>query len=290
MRKKIVALIVAGGLMLGMSGCGGSQSTTAYVPEDSEVESTQNALQEPKVEENKTTNFDQAKTEETETIPEEKNLASNIDVSSLLANYTLEYTDYDGYQFRETIQISPIFRESDSETMYALWEALGNDVADFPSKEELYDISWVFKNMRDRLGCNELEYIIGTYTVENLTNGFSITPDNPRSYDRRLLTERVLAYDNEHDATATDFFGSSLVSVVMYPEGATYYSDPEPVVIGKPKMTSDIWGPCAFIIALPNGRTPNQPDGYRYDKVGITIGNKGYGDSGYDVFELAYYE
>ncbi len=216
-----------------------------------------------------------------------ESLAKNV-VEELLAEYVIEFEDFDGYKIRETIQLSPIFTEDDIEIAYALWGALGNDTSSFPSEESLYNTSYLLREMRDSFGCNELEYIIGTYALENLTDGFPITSDNPRSYQGALSTKQVSAFDEEHDSNASHFINVRSVSVVMYLDGATYYGEGNSTILSKAKMYSDTWGPCAFIIALPNGSTPNLPDGYRYDKT-LILSTGMYFTDEYDPITLKYY-
>ncbi len=216
------------------------------------------------------------------------NSVGNVDVAGLLTTHVVEFKDYDGYELRETIQLSPIFTEDDIEIAYALWGALGNDTSSFPSEESLYNTSYLLREMRDSFGCNELEYIIGTYALENLTDGFPITSDNPRSYQGALSTKQVSAFDEEHDSNASHFINVRSVSVVMYLDGATYYGEGNSTILSKAKMYSDTWGPCTFIIALPNGSTPNLPDGYRYDKTLILSTGMCFTDE-YDPITLKYY-
>ena len=216
-----------------------------------------------------------------------ESLAKNV-VEELLAEYVIEFEDFDGYKIRETIQLSPIFTEDDIEIAYALWGALGNDTSSFPSEESLYNTSYLLREMRDSFGCNELEYIIGTYALENLTDGFPITSDNPRSYQGALSTKQVSAFDEEHDGNASHFINVRSVSVVMYLDGATYYGEGNSTILSKAKMYSDTWGPCAFVIALPNGSTPNLPDGYRYDKT-LILSTGMYFTDEYDPITLKYY-
>lgn len=227
--------------------------------------------------------FNAPEDESSERLEDSESPATSIDTSTLLTTHMIEFEDADGYQIRETIQISPIFREDDLEMAHALWGAPGNDVADFPSKEALCEASHQLEYIRSVDNYDMLEYIIGTFEVENLTNGFSITPDNPRGYIG------ILEADGGNDNTAT-LFNADSVSAVIYSSGIKCYGDGFITPVGDAKMKSDTWGPCAFVVALPNKYTPNQPDGYRYDEIEITFGNKGYGDSGYDVFRLAYYK
>lgn len=305
MRKRLIALLLAGGLVLGLCGCGsGGISAEAPAPtpaEDVGVPEETEVIQEVegsdeveargdgpvKPEETEAADSGPAEAEVTdsETEPEAEDLTVSVDASALLTAYVVEYEDQDGYKIRETIQLSPIFTEDDTETMYTLWEAMGNDVTDFPSEESLYDVSWTLRGMRDRYNCDKLEYIIGTYMVENLTESFPITPDNPRIYDRHLIVDRIPALDDEQDNDAANIFKANLVSMVMYQDDVIYYAEPEAVTIGKPKMVSDTWGPNTFVIALPNGATPNRPNGYHYDQVGVKL-NIYYAD----VFKLKYFE
>lgn len=298
MKKRFMVILLAGGLTLGLCGCGGGCSTSAMpVPVETETVLDQEPTSEDNVPtEDTLVEYTPAKQEPEIIKPEVaepdvadldvgvENESPSIDTSALLTEYVVEYEDSDGYQIRETVSLSPIFTEDDTQTMYALWEALGNDMADFPSEESLYGASWVLRNMRDSYSYDKLEYVIGTYMVENLTEGFPITPDKPRNFDRHLIVEHIPTLDDEQDDDAAAIFKDSLVSMVMYQNGATYYGDPGAVTVGKPKMVSDVWGPNVFVIALPNGATPNRPNGYRYDKVKIKL-NLQYADE----FSLKYF-
>lgn len=209
----------------------------------------------------------------------------SVDATGLLTTHVIEFKDPDGYEMRETIKLSPIFTEDDMETMYALWEALGNDISSFPSEDSLYDKSYLLREMRDT---GELEYIIGTYAIENLTVGFPITPDSPRNYDGILFTKQVSAFDNEHDGNASTFINVRSVSMVAYSDGIVYYGEKNSTVMSRARMYSNTWGPCAFIIALPNTSTPNLPDGYRYDKTLLLSGGTRFNQD-CDAITLEYY-
>ncbi len=331
MKRKIVTVLLAVGLVAGLCGCGGSGSSSA-APPPAEVESASVAtvdevapeeydaeklvnmwasfvITEEEIEDKVAageinhevyeefltlvSGSSELDTDQSETVPENNASSSDIDTSSLLTTHMIEYEDQDGYKMRETIQLSPIFREDDMETAYALWGALGNDVASFPSEEKIYDSSYLIRSSRDQDSCDKLEYIIGTFAIENLTDGFSITPDNPREYFGRLQGEYILSSDersDDDDGNAANFINVRSVSMVMYNNGPTYYGEGRFAILSNPKMTSDAWGPVCFVIAVPNGATPNRPNGYRYDKAWIEFGQKSYGDAGYDVFRLEYYE
>ena len=201
-----------------------------------------------------------------------------VDASELMATYTIEFEDYDGYTIRETCQLSPIFRHEDREIMYGLWEALGEDAGYFPMEEDFYDANHNLRNVRDG-GYNELEYIIGTFMVENLTDGYPITPDNPRGYSGVLMAGNKVG--------STGLFNTDSVSVVFYSDRSVYYGEDNlfEVKIGDAKMTADTWGPRPFVIAIPNKFTPNEPDGYRYDEQEMRFGYPEH-----ITFNLSYYE
>ncbi|MDE6318619.1 MAG: hypothetical protein K2M22_02685 [Lachnospiraceae bacterium] len=172
--------------------------------------------------------------------------------------------------------------------MYALWKAFGNDIASFPSKESLYSKNCLLRYQRDT---GELEYIIGTYTIENLTDGFPITSDNPRTYYRGLYAEEIY-YDDNYDSTAAEFFNRRNVSVCMYSDGMSYYGENQAATIGIPRMVSNTWGPVCVVVALPNQTTPKQPHGYDYSGIHVGFCYNNYGshdDSIYAPFMLKYY-
>lgn len=257
MKRRFMVILLAGGLTLGLCGCGGGSSASAMsappeemigpsmeneaAVEESEVKSEEADAESYSVDEEQP---DQASSDaEPITQPEEslenENAESNADMLSLLSTHVIEYEDQDGYQIRETCQLSPIFREDDSEDMYALWEALGNDAADFPSEESLYGASHSMEYARDVDSCSNMEYIIGTYKIENLTDGFPIAPGNLRTYVRALHAEQVTAGDSEHDANAANSFNLRSVSAVINTDGIVCYGEQDAVVIGNLKMTSD---------------------------------------------------
>lgn len=215
---------------------------------------------------------------QSEITSESEGFAKDTDMSGLLTEHIFEYADSDGYEIRETIQLSPIFTGEDMDIVYVLWEALGNDTSSFPSKQSLCDENSMLMN-------HELEYIIGTCMIENLTDGFPITPDQPRSYAISLTAEG-------NGDTAT-LFNNRSVSAVIYSDKMIYYSDILSVMIGDTKMVSDTWGPCTFVIALPNTHAPNQPDGYRYDEIQIAFDFNAYDPYGcpdYGPLTLEYFK
>lgn len=207
--------------------------------------------------------------------------AESLDVDELLTTYVVEFEDLDGYKIRETLRVSPIFTEDDTETMRALWVALGNDSSTFPNEGSFYEIG----------EHDMLEYVIGTYMLENMTDGFPITPDNPRNYIGRIIPEEDPSVPRLYIVNTYDYFQFAIETIVVYSNRIVYYggSHTDPL-ISNAKMEYDVWGPQPFIIALPNISTPNLPDGYRYDTLQYRlIGNDHAKGEEYTVFKLEYY-
>lgn len=326
MKRRLIAILLAGGLMLGLCGCGSdgtssmpapveqeeTDSTPTDVTEDVALEEVEGTAQEGYSIDDLVNMWSSGELtrEDLESMvaagevspetndgflcymagdevfdatwwaddQESEDIEGNIDTSSLLTAHVFEVEDSDGYKIRETIELSPIFTGENMETVYALWEALGNDVASFPSEQSLRDENRMLTNY-------ELEYIIGTCMIENLTDGFPITPDKPRTYAMSLTAEG--------DGDVATLFNDRSVSVVMCSDQMVYYSDILSVAIGDAKMVSDTWGPYTFVIVLPNMHTPSQPDGYRYDKIQVALDFNTYDPydcPDYDPLTLEYFE
>lgn len=325
MRKRFIAIFLAGGLMLWLCGCGSSgtalppeamaeaetENTSAYTTEDvlPEVWYTADDLLEMwdagtltkedviEMAEAGEMNDDVfremmdfiAREEElavrTEVAPESEESIVDVDATELLTTRSVEFEDMEGYTIRETCQLSPIFTEDDMETMHALWVALGNDIAIFPSYESMFD-----SDHRDN--CDRLEYVIGTYMVENLTDGFSIVADNPRSYDGVLIPIEDGKTPAQYKEDAANHFRYDVVTMVSYSDEVIYYgsSTKSAGLVCDVKMESDTWGPRTFIMAVPNCSIPNRPDGYRYDNLTLVLcGNHHMNREEFITFELSYY-
>lgn len=302
MKRRFIVLFLVGGLVAGLCGCGGSSgdslpSETVVDDNHISMETVEEVLPEEsnepepeEVEVSEETDEGEYTTEEdfadqAEESWEDEGFMVDVDVAELLTTRAVEFEDMDGYTIRETCQVSPIFTEDDMETMRALWMALGNDIAIFPSSESMFDAS-------HRDSCDRLEYVIGTYMVENLTNGFSIVPDNPRSYTGLLVPLEDGKTPAQYKEAAANHFKYDNVTMVSYANKVVYYdsSIKNAGLISDVKMESDIWGPRAFIMAVPNCSIPNQPDGYRYDKLTLMLcGNHHMNREEFVTFELSYY-
>lgn len=297
MNKKIMAILLAGGLTLGLCGCGGGGvSAEAPAPVETmtdgsytSMETVEEALPE-KFEVSDDSDGKEHTTEEdlfdrAEESQWDEGSMVDIDVAELLTTRSVEFEDMDGYTIRETCQLSPIFTEDDMETMRALWTALGNDIAIFPSYESMFD-----SGHSDN--CDRLEYIIGTYAVENLTDGFPIMADNPRSYEGVLIPIEDGKTPAQYKEYAATHFRYDVVTMASYSNEVAYYasSTKSAGLVCDVIMESDTWGPCTFIMAAPNCSTPNQPNGHRYDKLTLVLcGNHHMKGEEFVTFELSYY-
>lgn len=233
MRKRIITLLLTGGLMAGLYGCGGSSGDSlptetatddSYISMETVEEVLPEETNEPEseiLEDSEESDGGEYTTEEefvdqTEESWEDEGSVVDVDVAELLTTRAVEFEDMDGYTIRETCQLSPIFTEDDMETMRALWVALGNDIEIFPSYESMFD-----SGHRD--SCDRLEYIIGTYMVENLTDGFSIVADNPRNYDGVLIPIEDGKTPAQYKEEAATHFRYDVVTMASYSNKVAYY-------------------------------------------------------------------
>ena len=104
-------------------------------------------------------------------------------------------------------------------------------------------------------GMNDMYYCMGTLTIRNLTEGWSISADNKRSPDTRLWWR----YDKTEGIEGAQAIGHLFLSNKTDEE-----ADGVLVFAG---MNSDQWGPCPFILMSPEAFTPNYPDGRFYEHL-----------------------
>lgn len=199
---------------------------------------------------------------------------TNVNPADYMATYVWEYENGDGYQLRETICLSPIFNDSEEDMtdMYAMWAALGGTVDEIPSKDVLYEISRPLSNFHSINHFNNMKYIIGMRTVDNLTDGFSITAANPYIVSNVITVDSTIDNPNE-DGNAETCVTHSATTLLFYDDDRKCeVSTPVGVPLGGAKMTSDTWGPVRFLVVLPDDVTPNRPNGFSYDSLHYMIG------------------
>lgn len=199
---------------------------------------------------------------------------TNVDLPDYMSTYVLEYEDFNGYQLRETISLSPIFSdtEDDLADMCVLWEALGGVAEEVPLKDELCEMSRPLHDYRGTGNLSNIKYIIGTRAIENVTDGFSITMYSPYIVNNEIVVDSTIDSPNE-DTNARYAVTRNATTLLFYDDGEKCeVTVSAGIPLGGVKMTSDTWGPTRFIIALPNNITPNQPNGFAYDSLQYMFG------------------
>lgn len=200
-------------------------------------------------------------TSEPEVTPEEtEDPTIDIDTSELLTTHVVEYEDQDGYTIRETCQLSPIFRESDMDTLTATWEALGGTVDEIPIGEECYNWDAKLQRSLERSDFSGAQYIVGSWEIMNCTERFDITPDSPRTFILNMLMEP------DDNALASGVYEaiSQCSTTCIFLDGGSEKNKSERGILpfGSVFMDDNHWGPTLFIVTLPDKVTPNSPNGY----------------------------
>ncbi len=199
---------------------------------------------------------------------------ANVNLANYMSTYVWEYEDFNGYRLRETINLSSIFSDTDDDTadMYALWETLGGTVDEIPSKDELCEMSHHLREYQSTGHLSGVKYIIGTRTVENLTDDFPITVDNPYVVNNEITIDGTIDNPDE-DANAKYAVTRNATTLLFYDSGRKCeVTVSAGIPLGGAEMISDTWGPVRFIIILPNDVTPNQPNGFAYDSLQYMFG------------------
>lgn len=285
MKKRFMVILLAGGLTLGLCGCGGGGSASA-MPEElgSAIEDapTEGMSEEPEIvareetqeqEVGETGELSTENTEDTTGITMDEPGAANevkapiapngIDLSEIMTNHVVEYEDLDGYQIQETIRFSPIFCESDMDILLETWKALGGNAEEIPVGDKCYSWDSSAISTQKALGFTGGQYIVGDRTITNQTDGFPITSANAKNYALMIRMDTndlsADAYLAAEDSTmAFTFFGG---------RSEQYRSRVGSFLVGTALMEEDQWGPMRFIIVLPNKVTPNEPNGLDYSKI-----------------------
>ncbi len=169
-----------------------------------------------------------------------------------------EYTENGGYQIRATLTYSRIYKWDD-ETLQSLWNGIGNGNT-LPTVD-----GWGFEHYegnvwRGEFGtassenyghtvysrANDMYYMVGTLTFENLTEGWDLTPDD---YLSTVAVVHVPDNTNKPDLIVSKMFFRN--SVETYDSYFDYHA----------KMTSNKWGPTPFVIGFIENYVPDFPDG-----------------------------
>ena len=148
-------------------------------------------------------------------------------------SYSYTYISFTGYEIKVTLNVSPWVRADDTTTIQGVWgEIKGGD--QFPSLDRFGSAANGYTEKRAAL-------FFVTVSFQNLTTGYSITPQEPLS-------------------AGTDFFGWMKSALIQYSNKAEYCSTSTGTAV-KANMTGNKWGPVPMVVVLPNIYTPDTPDG-----------------------------
>ncbi len=210
--------------------------------------------------------------------------------------------DSDGYRYKITMQFSPwILLSANSDILSSAWNAVA-DGHKLPSyedwsvddsfsygmiagKEYRYGQSGYFASSRYNM--NDMYYCVGSFQIKNITDGWDITSDQPRSIS---VPVSCGSYDGN---------GHSKSGYVGLTASRVFYSNSTETYVGgllfSPKLKSNNWGPVPFVAITSELFSPNTPDGGYFDYVledcSFAIKNRDvYDESGNELSDHLYYE
>ncbi len=181
-----------------------------------------------------------------------------------------QYTDNDGYKIGINVRLSDMISIDAQETLTDAWLDLGGDPSDIPDVEKCKQISSSWKIR----GFESAYYIVGDFSIVNLTEGFGFSPE--KTYSIKNSSGYAygfnLGYITHGDSRPFELLNQSgfvrlffqngvdtLVTGGAY--GRVYSTDNAICPTRYPIMDSNQWGPTRILIVIPNTRTPNSPNG-----------------------------
>lgn len=196
-------------------------------------------------------------TDKPDPVTEEPSSASNINWST----HTFEYTNVDGYKIRVTLKYSPWMLLSKKELINSAWRQIGKGETLPITFEDwglaIYSGETYYKGsqytpLKFSATMNDMYYVLGECTIENITDGWHASTEKP------ISTNLGLGFRSEEKLS--DMYVSYGCQGLL----EVFYSEPKfdfNVGSVSPKMTSDKWGPVRFVLAAPEYFTPNYPYG-----------------------------
>ena len=284
-------------LIKNMSGSSTSVAAPAQYPEYSEAEDTYL----PSEEEADDTYAEEYTDDDTEVYAEDdtdeeyENVSHDVVIDWQTIEQVLE--DSDGYQIKRTFKISPFIASDNAGALTSAVVELGGDMSDLPTIEYGNLLLRYWKNNE----INEAYYVLGEMSLENVTQGYDITPNNPHS----VLMYIALAPDEGYVPQQGDLFIGSLgnddsnlgweITKVFFTnqemlkvghggyegyvqiERGDYDPDDTAIYLGHANMESNSWGPIRFVMMFPNKHTPALPDGFEvYNNIKCFVGDVGF--------------
>ena len=99
----------------------------------------------------------------------------------------------------------------------------------------------------------DMYYSLGSISVNNVTDGWNITSSESRS----------LKFSIEYESSFYEV-GTDVIGRLFY---TSEIKDCSSGIYVSPKLTSDNWGPCSFVMMSPENKTPKNPDGDHYESL-----------------------
>ena len=273
MMKKAICLLSAV-VMVTFTACGGQITDSMREPTNTTTadkeRASENYAQASTI--NKSDDLNNAKTESVNdnlsdasyTPPENTKNIPDVEVKEV----TFRGEDTQGYKYLVTMRYSPWILLSNTELIDVAWgKVSGGD--ELPSYESwgITDAMSDYKVIRGneyKFGqsdytstaiMNEAYYCVGSITIENTTDGWSISESNPRSI--------ALPIQIKTDQPQYEYKGLA-ASMVLYSNGNSIYLGGLRI---STTMKRDKCGPVSFILIASENFSPNTPDGAYYSFV-----------------------
>lgn len=211
-------------------------------------------------------------TEEQESIveTESENIPSDTSIAWIETKSIIE--DTDGYKYEVSVKVSPWIYSSNEGILKDAWNEVGKG-NEFPSlsnfrldfRDNRYYSDWLDDfsevNFGTRTGhfynstLEDVYYSVGQIEFKNITDGWDITEDNPRTIQYSLGAE-VYSGNGESRTITYSILGRTIYS--------TSSVDRVGGVMVSPKMVKNTWGPAPFVLIAAEEFSPNYPNGGYY--------------------------
>lgn len=197
-----------------------------------------------------------------------------------------EREDGNGYKYEISFKVSPWIMESNTEIANSYWNEISKGKV-LPAYDDWGFRSFGGSYIREGLinggfdskiitSMTDMYYCMGTITVKNVTDGWNITSDNPRSPFSLGIGLGLFRYDDIGRESYDTAWRAFSAGRVFYTDEEKYYADS---ALARPKMTSNTWGPVPFILMAPENIVPAYPEGEYKDSIltgGLEICQQGY--------------
>lgn len=249
--KKVLSLVISVMLLILLIGCNEPKSNSKPT-ETARIAQLETPTDKP-------TESEQFTTTEEPTDP------PDTDIEWTQAVYTVE--DTSGYKYEVILKISPWIFHTNTGLIDSAWSRVGksnNLPRSFSDwglkkqgnayrKEALTDVVSGYKSYPYVAQMTDMYYSLGSISVNNITDGWDITASESRSL------KFSIEYKSNYYEVGTDVIGRLFYS--------SEEKDCSSGIYVSPKLTSNNWGPCSFVLMSPEKIAPNSPNGDHYDSL-----------------------